>query len=91
MKIEYRAGSRKTFVEMDTESRKAAHEAISLVKDKKAIMAETKKTKCHLVVSFGHNIYTTDIWLCSTPGLVEAFYFDGAFYDVINKEKVALI
>lgn len=102
MKIIYIEGSRKSFAEMDSETRDAVTKAIELVKDKTGFKTyhETWRNCC-LEVRMGHNIYTTSIHICPPEkALMDgrrkwhngyAYFCNGVFWASISQIEVELI
>lgn len=102
MKIIYKAGSRKTFAEMDWEAQQAVNKALALVEGKTGFRTPFEVWRnCELVITFGHNIYTTTIHIC--PPEIDiikrrsnwhngyAYYCHGVFWANWSRIKVELI
>lgn len=91
MKINRKAGTRNNWQEMDIESRQAVYLAERLVEGKRSVViGDDRINGCKLEICYGHNIYTTQIYIVDSSGLKVAFYFDGYFYDNISKQRVEL-
>lgn len=102
MKVIYKAGSRQSLAEMDWEARDAVRSALALVEDKTGFRTYTGEIwrDCTLVITMGHNIYTTSIEICPNEQDVRrrpnafntsALYANGAFWASISRNMVELI
>lgn len=91
MEINRKAGTRNSWQEMDIEGRQAVYLAERLVEGKRGMMIGNERfNNCTLEIRYGHNIYSTQIYIADCCGLVVAFYSDGYFYDNLSKQRVEL-
>ncbi len=104
MKIVYKAGNRDAIGDMNFEAREAVEAAIALVEGRQGFRTQNERWwHCELVITIGHNIYTTQIHLQPVENEVKARerrggYYDsyamfsnGAFWANVSRQKVALI
>lgn len=102
MKILYKEGNRKTFDQMDRESQEAVKKAIELVGEKTGFRTPTEIWRdCELIITIGHNIYTTSIVISPPPmALIKrranwhnghAYFCNGVFWANFSRIKVELI
>jgi len=92
MEVIREAGNRKSWEEMDIESRQAVYVAEWLVENKRGVATACgeRTSQCKLHVVYGCNISNTQINIIDRNGLVVAFYSEGCFYDGISKQQVEL-
>lgn len=91
MKVNRRAGIRDSWEEMDIESRQAVYLAERIVEGMQGVVIDGKRIKgCTLEIRFGSNIYNTQIDIADSDGLIVAFYSDGYFYNILDKQRVEL-
>lgn len=102
MKIIYKAGSRKTFAEMDGEAQQAVRCAVELVENKQGFKTPFEIWRnCVLIITIGHNIYTTSIEIRPPEKDIikrrsnwhngYAYYCNGVFWANWSRIKVELI
>jgi len=99
MKIVYKEGSRSRFEDMDSEAQEAVRRAISMVKGKTGFRTDYEVWRdCTLEVTFGHNIYTTTIYIvpdraknAGTKMNGYAIYINGVFVGNHDIKIVELI
>jgi hypothetical protein len=102
MRVLYKAGSRQSFAEMDWEAQDAVRRALALVENKTGFrtLANEVWRDCMLVITMGHNIYTTSIEIRPSEQEVRrrpnafnaaALYANGAFWAYVSRNKVELI
>ena len=103
MRIVYKEGSRRSMSETAYEVRQAVAAAIALVEGKRGFRTHSETWwDCELVITIGHNIYTTNIHL--QPSAKEekarrngnyhngyAWFNDGAFWANFSRQKVEII
>lgn len=102
MRIVYKKGTRKTLAESTEEARSAVAKALELVKGKHGFRTSFGIWhNCELVITIGHNIYTTLIEI--RPPVMAyikrrsnwrnsyAYYCDGAFRGNNDNTKIELI
>lgn len=102
MEVIYREGSRKTLDESDDEVRDAVAAAIKLTEDKRGFRTIHEVWRdCQLIVTIGHNIYTTNIHII--PSNTEkkrrrdrwhngyAYFCNGVFWANWSRIRVELI
>lgn len=102
MNVLYKAGNRQSFAEMDWEAQDAVRQALILVENKTGFRTLTNEVwrNCTLVITMGHNIYTTSIEIRPSKQEVgrrpnafnaAALYANGVFWAYISRNKVELI
>ena len=101
MKVVYQVGSRNRFEDMDWEAQEAVRRAMAMTAGATGFRSCTEAWRdCTLVISMGHNIYTTDIRICpdereknrrSNYHNGSAYYCNGAFWGSVDRFKVELI
>lgn len=102
MKIIYKEGTHKTLAESTGEARSAVAKALELVEGKHGFRTPFEIWhNCELVITIGHNIYTTSIEIRPPEmAYIErrsnwhngyAYYCDGAFWGNFSRTKVELI
>lgn len=91
MKINRKAGTRNSWQEMDIESRQAVYLVERLVEGKCGVIIGNERVNgCTLEIRYGHNIYSTQIYIVDCNGLAVAFYSDGYLYDSNSKQRIEL-
>ncbi len=102
MRTVYKEGSRKSMSETDAEVRQAVAAAIALVEGKGGFKTPYERWwDCELVITIGHNIYTTQIHLQPTERASKArfgmchdsyaIFSNGAFWANVSRQKIELI
>lgn len=102
MKVIYKAGSRRTFEEMDSEAQEAVKQATALIEGKTGFKTPFEIWRnCELIINMGHNIYTTSIEIRPPEKDIikrrsnwhngYAYYCNGVFWANWSRIKVELI
>lgn len=102
MKAIYREGSRKTLDESDDEVRDAVAAALKLIEDKKGFRTVHEVWRdCQLIITIGHNIYTTNIHIMPSDEErkrrsgrwhnLYAYFCNGVFWANWSRIRVELI
>ncbi len=107
MKVVYHEGSRKTLDEADDEVREAVAAAIKQIENKRGFKTIHEVWReCNLIITIGHNIYTTSIHIVPTDEEMKrksksifgkrwhnghAYFCNSVFWSNFNKIPVELI
>jgi hypothetical protein len=77
----------------DWEAREAVEAAIASVQGKNGCHAQGRNDwDVELFIGWGHNIYTTNIYLVNKKtGLCDAYFADGLFRDYISDQPIKLL